>query len=168
MEQINEVKAFALSQALRVQIADRRTRSDAQNFYTSVGYHQLIEPDALVIIGRIESKIIGVVRLTIEHGHRVLRGMQVDPNFQRQRLGTKMLQELERHMGSHECFCLPHGWLEGFYGQIGFKKISEELAPPHLRERLLENRKKRPQLIVMKRASTSLSDRPTIIAQGAS
>ena len=86
-------------------------------------------------------------------------GDMIAPDFQRHGTGTRMLQELERHIGPKDCFCLPHGWLEGFYGQIGFKKIADEHAPLHLQERLKENRKKYPQLIAMQRsAATGVKD----------
>jgi hypothetical protein len=54
-------------------------------------------------------------------------------------------------MNLPECFCLPHAWLEGFYGIIGFAGIEDDDAPPHLRIRLAESRRKHPQLIVMRR-----------------
>jgi len=63
-----------------------------------------------------------------------------------------MLKEIEKHIGLKDCFCLPHGWLEDFYSQINFCKISDIDALPHLYSRLIENRKKYPQLIVMKRS----------------
>src|SRR5215510_9151537 len=88
----------------------------------------------------------GAVRLSPENRVLVLRGMMIAPSRQRQGIGARMLSEASKLMGSQECFCLPHGWLEGFYGIIGFAKIDDHDAPPHLRERLAEGRKKYPQL----------------------
>lgn len=65
--------------------------------------------------------------------------MQIDPKFQRQGIGTQMINELEKHIGNQECFCLPHSRLEGFYGQNGFFKISVVEAPTFLAERLTRN-----------------------------
>ncbi|OFZ19756.1 MAG: hypothetical protein A2Z20_00270 [Bdellovibrionales bacterium RBG_16_40_8] len=62
-----------------------------------------------------------------------------------------MLRGLEKSLDNQDCFCIPHGWLEGFYCQIDFEKIEANLAPVHLQEKIAENRKKYPQLIMMKR-----------------
>lgn len=49
---------------------------------------------------------------------------------------------------------MPFDHLEGFYGQIGFKKISESEAPDFLKERLADFFRKKPneKAILMKRA----------------
>lgn len=126
---------------------------DAQNFYHSVGYLQPIQTDDIVFAAYSQSTIIGVVRLATEEGHLVLRGMMIAPSHQRRGVGSLMLNELKEYIGANDCFCLPHGWLESFYSQIGFVKVEEQQAPRHLQERLNENRKKYPQLIVMRRPS---------------
>ena len=123
----------------------------AETMYRSVGYNHPIEADSQVVTASVAGQIVGVVRLVDEEGALILRGMMVTPAYQRKGLGAMMLRELEKHIGPRDCYCLPYGWLEEFYGLIGFKKISDDQAPPHLRARLLENRKKYPQLIVMKR-----------------
>jgi N-acetylglutamate synthase-like GNAT family acetyltransferase len=126
--------------------------TDVQAFYASVGYFQAITADCVVISAKAEDKIVGAVRLSQESGVLVLRGMQIAQSYQRQGIGTRMLWVLSKFIGSQECFCLPHAWLEGFYGIIGFAKIEDAEAPPHLLERLAESRKKHSQLILMRRA----------------
>jgi hypothetical protein len=42
--------------------------------------------------------------------------MMIAPSYQRRGIGTRMLWEASKFMHSAECFCLPHAWLEGFYG----------------------------------------------------
>jgi hypothetical protein len=66
-----------------------------------------------------------------------------------------MLRELCKFIGSRECFCLPHAWLEGFYGIIGFAKIEDGEIPLHLLKRLGEYSRKHSQLIIMRRAANT-------------
>jgi hypothetical protein len=89
-------------------------------FYASVGYFGLIAPCSLVIAARQGGDIVGAARIARENGILVLRGMMIAQSHQRRGLGTKMLWELDKRIGCSECFCLPHGWLQKFYGQIGF------------------------------------------------
>ena len=128
--------------------------SEAEKFYRSVGYMSPIEPESQVVSASINSEFLGVVRLIVEDGHLVLRGMMIAPTHQRNGIGSLMLKELEKHIGSQDCYCLPHGWLEGFYGQIGFVKINDDQAPRHLQDRLKENRTRHPKLIAMKRVAS--------------
>lgn len=129
----------------------------AQQFYTHVGYSDLISPDALVVAAQYQGEmggpdIIGVVRLCTEQGDLLLRGMMVDPVWQRQGIGSLMVRELENHIGSRMCYCLPHYWLSGFYGQIGFVPLPEGEVPAHLLQRLHRYRNgPYPHVIAMKR-----------------
>ncbi len=50
---------------------------------------------------------------------------------------------------SDMCWCIPYQWLEGFYNQIGFKKVPENQVPLFFQERVVETRKIHPQVIVM-------------------
>lgn len=125
----------------------------AASFYQSVGYVQTIQPQDTFFGAYHANEIVGLVRLAFENGHRVLRGMQVQPQFQFFGIGTKLIRLLEEDLRIEDCYCLPHGWLESFYGQIGFMKVeSTETCPAFLVERLEENKKKFPQLILMKRS----------------
>ena len=125
--------------------------SEVQTFYATVGYFQVVSADCILISARSRDTIVGVVRLSPENGVQVLRGMMIAPSYQRRGIGTRMLWEASKFMNLPECFCVPHAWLEGFYGIIGFARIEDDDAPPHLRIRLAESRRKHPQLIVMRR-----------------
>jgi N-acetylglutamate synthase-like GNAT family acetyltransferase len=129
---------------------DPAEHASAQEFYTRVGYLQPIKPEDIVFCAFENHRIVGIVRLAPEHDFLVLRGMQIASSRQRNGLGTEMIKVLEKKVDKL-CYCLPHAWLENFYGQIGFKKIPDSEAPPHLYQRLIEGRKIHPKLIVMKR-----------------
>lgn len=124
----------------------------AASFYKSVGYVQTIQPEDKFFGAFYAGEMVGLVRLALECGHWILRGMQVKPEFQFFGIGSKLIKLLEIDLKNEICYCLPHGWLDKFYGQIGFQKVeSLEHCPPFLAERLNENIKKYPQLILMMR-----------------
>lgn len=124
----------------------------AQAFYLKVGYTLELSKANSFFGAFCDSELIGIVRLALENQIYVLRGMQIAPEFQFCGYGTKLLECLIQELGSEECYCLPHRWLEKFYGQVGFEMVSNpDLAPAFLTERLIENRKKYPHLILMKR-----------------
>lgn len=124
----------------------------AASFYQSVGYVQAVQPQDKFFGAYHANEMVGLVRLAFENSHWVLRGMQVRPHFQFFGIGTKLIRLLEQDLQNENCYCLPHGWLEKFYGQIGFRIInSAESVPAFLVQRLAENKKKYPQLILMGR-----------------
>jgi phosphoglycolate phosphatase len=121
----------------------------AQRFYESVDYFQKLDPENLFYGAFHNKEMVGVVRLAYENGVCVLRGMQVRANYQFLGIGTRLIKALETEITSTDCFCLPYKWLEKFYGQIGFKTISSDVAPEFLLTRLAEYQS--PDLILMKR-----------------
>jgi GNAT superfamily N-acetyltransferase len=127
---------------------------DAGAFYATVGYHDAIANDCTVFAARLDDRIIGVVRLAPENGVTVLRGMMIAREHQRNGIGTQMLRFVELYLGGSDVYCLPHGWLETFYGQIGFVKIDPSGAPNHLQKRLAKQKPNHPQLIVMLRRAS--------------
>jgi len=135
-------------------IISKATRAEhvaVQAFYASVGYFSAIQPTDTVLVAREEARIVGTVRLAYEHGHTVLRGMYIATDMHRKGLGTQLLQALTAEIGSADCYCLPNDWLEGFYGQIGFTRVPDTQAPPHLYERTISYRNEYPRTIVMLR-----------------
>jgi len=127
-----------------------KEKDKGQEFYKSVGYllKPILDTDT-VIIALYKNKIIGIVRLSYENNICVLRGMQIAKEFRRKGIGTLLIKKLNNYIGSNTCWCIPHKWLESFYSQIGFKKIDENKAPLFLLERIIETRKKYPQVIMM-------------------
>lgn len=142
----------AHTDAIKIDIVENPTDKEisrAQEFYLSVGYKSKITPNDKVIIALHEHMIVGVVRLCYEENCYLLRGMQIDPNYQRQKIGTHLIYVLNKYIGSQTCWCIPHSWLESFYNQIGFEKIDESKAPLFLRHRINQMRAEYPQLIIM-------------------
>ena len=119
------------------------TAADApqvQALYAAWNYRGRVEPDDAVVVAEHEGRIIGVVRLAPEHGTTVLRGMRVEPAYQHQGLGSRMLAELDARLGAGECYCIAYAHLVGFYGQIGFAERAPEAGPRFLAERLASYR----------------------------
>jgi predicted N-acetyltransferase YhbS len=77
-----------------------------------------------VISAKAREKIVGAVRLSPESGVLVLRGMQITPSYQRQEIGTRMLREVAKFMGSRECSACPI---------LGWKVSMERLDLPRLK-----------------------------------
>ena len=105
------------------------------------GYKGNVEPGDIVVGVSRGEDLVGVVRIANEHGIRVLRGMRVKPEFQRQGVGGQMLERIRSLLEGMECFAIAYAQLEGFYGRIGFCKCDERKAPPFLRERIEKYRK---------------------------
>lgn len=124
---------------------------EAQAFYTMVGYFGAITDDCTVFVAEIDGAIIGVVRLAPENGVKVLRGMMIAEPYRRKGVGARMLQFIAPNMSGSDVYCLPHNWLEGFYGRAGFVRIDSSDAPMHLQNRLMEQGPKHPDLIIMAR-----------------
>ncbi len=103
--------------------------------YREWGYRATALTGDTLIVAENDKQIIGVVRLTIEHGVRMLRGMRVQPAYQRTGIGTRMLELTVRSIGERECFGIPYTHLLPFYARIGFTEIPPAEAPPFLVER---------------------------------
>lgn len=126
--------------------------SKAKYFYESVGYTQSIKIEDRFYGAFDAHQMVGLVRLAHEEGSWVLRGMQIKPAYQFLGIGTRLIRLLESDLNQEKCYCLPHGWLNKFYSQIGFKTVDKlDGVPLFLIERLRENQKKYPQLILMER-----------------
>jgi predicted N-acetyltransferase YhbS len=106
------------------------------NFYAERRYGGGIRPEDSVLLAEHDGELVGIVRLTAEEGVVVLRGMQVQPRFQRQGIGKRLLATVAQELEGRGCFCIPYVHLVGFYGGIGFRPIEPAKAPTFLRLRL--------------------------------
>ena len=103
--------------------------------YETCNYHGGVQANDKIVIAA-EEQIIGAVRICIEHGVKVLRGMQIKPAWQKKGIGSAMLKFLTEHEDMDGCYCLPFKHLKLFYGAIGFEEIAMRDAPEFLVERL--------------------------------
>jgi predicted N-acetyltransferase YhbS len=121
------------------------------SLYESLGYRQGIAPDDTVWIAEATGEPIGIVRIAPEFGVLVLRGMRVAKPWRRRGLGTQMLRILAEWLAGRDCYCVPYSHLPNFYGQIGFKEITPESAPPFLAARLDHYKQRGLKVILMAR-----------------
>lgn len=111
-----------------VAVANRDELRAAQAFYDSRGYGgAAITSSDFVVLAKQSDEIVGAGRLCQEGPLLWLRGMQVDPRFQRSGVGTRILHLLDREIGSRWCCCLPYSHLIGFYRHAGFEHVTENL-----------------------------------------
>lgn len=132
-----------------VDILPKERYGEVQDFYHTVGYLKKIEEGDRIIGAISQNHIIGAARITREEGFFVLRGVQIALNFQRQGIGTRILNAVNSLIEHDICWCIPYQWLESFYNQIGFKKVAESQAPLFLQKRIAEMRKTHSQVIMM-------------------
>lgn len=143
-------------------ISIRRARSDefglVRHFYSEEGYGGTVTSAAAVFVAETEAdtgdELVGVVRLELEHGLWVLRGMNVRRMQQRQGVGTSLLHALVATLGDRECYCIPYVHLRQFYGQAGFAEIPLDAAPEFLCARSDEYRARGFDVTIMHRAAT--------------
>lgn len=115
----------------------RATKADwerIESFYRQRNYNG-IKPQDTIFIVQVNNRLVGAVRICLEENVLVLRGMQIFPAFQRQGIGTKLLQMCDRYLNRQTCYCLPFSHLEQFYKQIGFEKVNLADVPSFLRAR---------------------------------
>lgn len=125
--------------------------------YREWNYRAKALPEDLLVVAEEEGRVVGVVRLAIEHGHHVLRGMRVQPSLQRSGVGTRMLKVFVEQLGDHDCFAIPYVHLLGFYGQVGFSEIPPSDAPQHLEERAASYRAEGLDMTIVRRSSQTVS-----------
>ena len=120
--------------------------------YRYCGYNGGLTEADLVVIACENQYIIAAVRICFENGEKVLRGMQVKPQYRNKGIGTEILQFLNERLDLLDCYCLPFTHLRNFYSQIEFEEIEISDTPFFLAERLksyLESGDR--SIIIMKR-----------------
>lgn len=118
-------------------------------FYSQCVYSGGMNEEDLLFIAQIEEQIIGAVRLCPNTGFFVLRGMQVLAQFQRQGIGTQLLQVCTEQLDNKICYCIPWQHLRSFYQQAGFQKVSPIEVPDLLCERFNNYISKKMKVILM-------------------
>lgn len=137
-----------------VGVASTDEHAAGQSFYEARAYGGApIAPSDYVVVAKHLCKIVGVGRLCQEKDLLWLRGMQVQPEFQRLGVGTRILTLLSQEIGSRWCCCLPYEHLLGFYHQAGFEAVIDDL-PPALSDRLADYAAKGLRVIAMVRSGS--------------
>lgn len=106
-------------------------------FYKSVGEDVILD-SSTVLVAMVDGRIVGAVRLVEEFDVLVLRTMNVDPQFQRQGVGTALLQKATVLIADRVCYCLPYPHVKAFYEKFDFIEVEPATLPDHLRERYRE------------------------------
>lgn len=140
--------------SMEIRIAETSDTKRILSLYESLGYRQGIARDDTVWIAEASGEPIGIVRIAPEFGVLVLRGMRVAEYWQRRGLGTRMLHAVAQWLGGRDCYCVPYSHLPGFYGEIGFKEITPESAPPFLATRLNDYKQPGLKVILMARLNS--------------
>ncbi|MBP5976749.1 GNAT family N-acetyltransferase [Brasilonema sp. CT11] len=120
---------------LKISQAKLHDAESIKAFYNQCGYGGDLSEEALILIAQLEERIVGAVRLCPNTGFFVLRGMQVLAQFQRQGVGTQLLQACTEQLADQVCYCIPWQHLKSFYQQVGFQEVSLIEVPDLLRER---------------------------------
>src|SRR5437868_10016040 len=107
-----------------------------RSVYARVGYKGGIKEDDVAFLAIANGNPVGAVRLCIEEGVMILRGMMVHPDYQRQGIGRALLKALDPAIGNELCYCVNPPYLKDFYGSIGFEEIEKKKAPSFLIHRL--------------------------------
>lgn len=102
--------------------------------YREWRYRGGVQPEDGLVVADDAGRVVGVVRLTREHGYTMLRGMRLQPEYQRGGIGTRMLRLFVQQLDD-DCYCVPYANLLDFYGQVGFRVLTRTDAPPFLAER---------------------------------
>jgi predicted N-acetyltransferase YhbS len=122
-----------------------------RDFYRRTGYAGEARIDDRVFVAVGGDQWVGIVRLVVEHGVTVLRGMRVLGTHQRRGVGRELLRVTCEALDGQPCYCLPFAHLTGFYGEAGFRAIDAADAPPFLGERIADYRRRRPERFTLMR-----------------
>jgi len=134
-----------------VKIASKSELPHIEILYARCGYRGGLDSHDTVFIASDSSRVVGAVRLCPEFGTWVLRGMHVDPQYQRQGIGSVLLRECMQWLDSQVCYCIPYRHLCGFYAAAGFRAIPLQVAPVFLKSRFRNYLRKGLDVIIMQR-----------------
>ena len=138
---------------VRIRVADPGEHARARAAYEAWGYEGGVQPADTVLLAEAADggELLGLVRLTLEEGTRMLRGMQVAPTAQRRGIGTRLLHALVEGLGDGPCYCVPYVHLVDFYGQAGFVECPLTRAPAFLVQRIGAYRREGLAVTLMRR-----------------
>jgi GNAT superfamily N-acetyltransferase len=121
----------------RIEVIHAAGLAQVRAFYEQVRYGGGVSDADTVLAAFAGERVVGAVRLCVEHGVVVLRGMFVAPDCQRLGIGRALLGRCLPWLNRGEAFCLPYDHLVGFYARAGFEPVPIDALPSFLRERLV-------------------------------
>ncbi|GLS91418.1 hypothetical protein GCM10007916_24870 [Psychromonas marina] len=108
--------------------------NELSDFYLQCGYGGDVSPADEVFYVMDENKLVAVLRLALEEGVCILRGMQVLPCLRGNNLGRQLLSYMIENLPAQHpaVFCLPHQHLTRFYQHAGFMIATPKTVPNFL------------------------------------
>jgi predicted N-acetyltransferase YhbS len=137
--------------SIAVDIADAAELAEVGEFYKTTGYGGGVSQGDVTLTARLDGHLVGAVRLCLESGVVVLRGMQIAPFSQRKGIGRTLLQHCVPFLNKGPAYCVPYEHLTSFYGQVGFIVTPPALLPEFLAKRLARYVATSRQTVAMKR-----------------
>jgi N-acetylglutamate synthase-like GNAT family acetyltransferase len=125
--------------------------------YDECGYDGGVAETDLVIAAKSGDALVGAVRICLEEGVTVLRGMQIKQAYQRRGIGRTLLSVCEKTLDRGVSYCLPYRHLVAFYKAGGFEVVAEATLPDFLQTRLHSYVSGGQNVIAMKRISSNPS-----------
>jgi GNAT superfamily N-acetyltransferase len=144
---------------VQISVAPAIEHSALNQIYLRWGYHGGIAASDHVLVAHLDGQPVGIVRRTRDFDVVMLRGMYIDPEYQRSGIGTRLLHAFATDLSATDCFCIPFAHLAGFYAQIGFAVIADAEAGALLHERLLHYRAEGHDVLLMRRTASTDRDR---------
>jgi GNAT superfamily N-acetyltransferase len=119
-----------------IEVVQGGALAEVGEFYKTMRYDGFVSEADLTLAAKVDGRLAGAVRLCHEAGVIVLRGMQVDPAFQRKGIGHFLLTQCLPYLDRGRAYCLPYAHLVEFYLQGGFVLAPPDSLPPFLAARL--------------------------------
>lgn len=141
---------------VHIRVAHPTEFARLDTLYRTWGYQAGIAHADKVYVAQAADRTIGLVRRTREDTTTMLRGMHVDPAYQRRGVGDRLLSALVADLIDVECFCIPFAHLTLFYGRAGFVVVPEAAAPAFLRQWLHRYRAEGHDVLIMRRPPISI------------
>jgi len=134
-----------------IEVVQGEALAEVGEFYRTMRYGGGVSEADLTLAAKVDGRLAGAVRLCHEGGVIVLRGMQVDPAFQRKGIGHFLLTQCIPYLDRGRAYCLPCAQLVEFYLQGGFVLTPPDALPPFLAARLARYVSKGQRVLGMQR-----------------